>query len=137
MAFSDNLKNLRSEKNITQDELAKKLCIKTRTIMNYESGSNYPTVEILKRISQYFDISMDALMTEEDNFISLAYERGGRKGAKEAEELVNGVAALFAGGSLSDEDQEAAMMVIQRAYWMAKEENKKYIPKRFRKTSDE
>ena len=136
MAFGGNLKDIRLRNDITQEGLANELGVKPRTIINYEAGTSYPSADILLKISKIFDISIDALMTEEDNFISMAYEKGGSRGAKEAEELVNGVAALFAGGSLSDEDKEAAMLVIQRAYWMAKEENKKYAPKRFKKSTN-
>ena len=59
----------------------------------------------------------------------------GYKGAKDAEELVAGVSALFAGGELSENDKDAVMSALQDAYWMAKERNKeKYTPKKYRKS---
>ena len=43
------------------------------------------------------------------------------------------VTGLFAGGELADEDLDEMMKGIQEAYWIAKENNKKYTPKKYRK----
>ena len=39
----------------------------------------------------------------------------------------------FSGGGLADEDLDEMMRGIQEAYWIAKEKNKKYTPKKYRK----
>ena len=44
------------------------------------------------------------------------------------------VTGLFAGGELADEDLDEMMKGIQEAYWIAKEKNKKYTPKKYRKS---
>ena len=41
---------------------------------------------------------------------------------------------MFAGGELDEEEKDAIMAALNRAYWDAKEENKKYAPKGHRKT---
>lgn len=43
---------------------------------------------------------------------------------------------LFAGGTLSEEALEGAMKALNDAYWIAKEKNKKYTPKKYRKSED-
>ena len=43
------------------------------------------------------------------------------------------VSGLFAGGNIADEDLDEMMRGIQEAYWIAKEKNKKYTPKKYRK----
>ena len=43
---------------------------------------------------------------------------------------------LFAGGELSEEAIEGAMKALNDAYWMAKEKNRKYTPKKYRKSAD-
>ena len=40
---------------------------------------------------------------------------------------------MFAGGRLSEEALEGAMKALNDAYWIAKEKNKKYTPKKHRK----
>ena len=39
---------------------------------------------------------------------------------------------LFAGGALSEDALDGAMRALNEAYWIAKEKNKKYTPKRYR-----
>ena len=41
-------------------------------------------------------------------------------GRKQAEELANEIAGLFAGGELSEEDADKIMKVMEEAYWEIK-----------------
>ena len=45
-----NIRQLRTEKNMTQDELAQKLFVTRQTVSNYENGKSRPDVEMLERI---------------------------------------------------------------------------------------
>ena len=60
-----------------------------------------------------------------------------RKAAKDIEELVSEVTGMFAGGELSEDAIEGAYKALTDAYWIAKENNKKYAPKTRRKKSDQ
>ena len=42
------------------------------------------------------------------------------------------MSGLLAGGTLDDEALEGAMKALNEAYWIAKENNKKYTPKKYR-----
>ena len=75
-------------------------------------------------------------MTENDEFIVDAGAKYGSKGRRDARELMEEVSGLFAGGDLADEDLDEMMRGIQEAYWIAKEKNKKYTPKKFIKEND-
>lgn len=66
-----------------------------------------------------------------------AHEKGGAKAAKDIEELVSEVTGMFAGGELSEDAIEGAYKALTDAYWIAKENNKKYAPKTRRKKSDQ
>ncbi len=44
---------------------------------------------------------------------------------------------MFAGGKLSEDALDGAMKALNDAYWMAKEKNKKYAPKQYRKSKDD
>jgi hypothetical protein len=65
-----------------------------------------------------------------------AHEKGGSKAARDIDELVSEVTGMFAGGSLSEEAIEGAMKALNDAYWIAKEKNKKYTPKKYRKATE-
>ena len=70
---------------------------------------------------------------EDEEFLLSAAEKYGAKGAKQAQALVDEVSGLFAGGNIADEDLDVMMKALQDAYWIAKEKNKKFTPKKYRR----
>ncbi len=60
--FSENLKRLRKEKNITQETLADFLGISFQSISRWERGEAYPDITTLPAIASYFNISIDNLL---------------------------------------------------------------------------
>ena len=65
-----------------------------------------------------------------------AHQKGGAKAARDIDELVGEVTGLFAGGQLSEDALEGAMRALNDAYWMAKEKNKKFTPKKYRQQEE-
>lgn len=61
------LRLLRTERKLTQEELGKVLGVGKTTISQYESEVRKPDADMLKRIAQFFDVSVDYLLglTEE------------------------------------------------------------------------
>lgn len=133
MTFAEKLKAARMQAGISQEKLSAELGVTKRTIINYENGQTMPPIDMLPKIAKFFSVTIESLITEEEEFVAVAYEQGGSKSARQAEALVNEVSGLFAGGRLSDDDKDAVMRAIQNAYWVAKEESKrKYTPKKYR-----
>jgi len=64
MNIGDRIKQLRTEKKWTQAELSEKIGVKQKQISAYERGTNIPSAEILIRISEAFDVSLDYLASE-------------------------------------------------------------------------
>lgn len=58
----ENLKKLRLEKHMSQNELGKALQISGSSISNYELGVNYPEMDVLRHMAQYFNVSLDYLL---------------------------------------------------------------------------
>ena len=52
------LKELRKEKNITQEALAEILQVSGRTVSRWETGSNMPDISLLIKIAEFFDVSI-------------------------------------------------------------------------------
>jgi transcriptional regulator with XRE-family HTH domain len=133
MNFAQQLKDLRKEKNLTQEELAKKTGISLRTISRYELGETLPrTKKYYEKIAKALEVDDDYFLSQEANFLINARNEFGYKGAKDAEELVNGMIGLMAGGELPDDDKATILDAMQEAFYMAKLENKKYTPKKYR-----
>ena len=65
MSFADNLKQLRKERQLSQEELAEMLDVSRRAISKWEQGIGYPEVEKLLLLSHKLNISLDSLMSTE------------------------------------------------------------------------
>jgi transcriptional regulator with XRE-family HTH domain len=67
MTFSDRLKNLRIEKELSQEDLSRILNITRAAVSGYETGRNEPSYEVLSKLSNIFDCSIDYLLGKVDN----------------------------------------------------------------------
>ncbi|WP_317380928.1 helix-turn-helix transcriptional regulator [uncultured Intestinimonas sp.] len=133
MTFKERLREKRQEAGLTQAELAKKVSVTDRTIQNYELGTRKPqTMKIVSDLAIALGTTPDYLLGTAETYVVEAREKGGRKAAKDIDELVSEVTGLFAGGQLSEDALEGAMKALNDAYWLAKEKNKKYAPKKYR-----
>lgn len=63
MEFNEKLQELRKNKNLTQEDLAKKLYVSRTAISKWESGRGYPSIDSLKAIANFFSISLDELLS--------------------------------------------------------------------------
>lgn len=62
MKFGNILKELRKEKGLTQRELAKLLNISNSSLAMYETDKREPDFELVKKIAEFFDVTMDYLL---------------------------------------------------------------------------
>lgn len=61
--FSDNIRFLRDQKNLTQEALSEKIQLSRVRYSKYENGRSEAPYEVLIKISKYFNISIDLLLT--------------------------------------------------------------------------
>ena len=66
MIFPKRLKELRTEKDISQEELGSMLNLSKSTISLYESGKRESDFNTLNKIAQYFNVSTDYLLGNSD-----------------------------------------------------------------------
>ena len=64
MSFGENLKNVRKQRGVTQEELAEILGVSRQAISKWESDSGYPETEKLLVISKTLNISIDYLLND-------------------------------------------------------------------------
>lgn len=62
------LKELRKERGLTQQQVANVLSISARGYTYYELGTNEPSLSALKKLSDFFNCSIDYLVGREDDF---------------------------------------------------------------------
>ncbi len=56
------LKELRKEKNITQEQLADEMRVSRRTVSRWETGSNMPDLDILIDLSEYYNVDLKDIL---------------------------------------------------------------------------
>lgn len=66
MKFSEKLKELRLKKGLTQQQLAEKLYVSRSAVAKWEQGRGYPSLELLERLAEIFDFSIDNLLSEKE-----------------------------------------------------------------------
>lgn len=66
MTIGQRLKQLRKELGLTQSEFAKKIEIDEKQYANYESTRNTPGVNILLKVADFCEVSLDYLATGKD-----------------------------------------------------------------------
>lgn len=134
MTFGEKVKNERNRLGLNQDELAKKIGVTRRVISSYENDSSRPRgTERYKKLAEALGVNINYLLSEDEAFIADVEDNYRHRGAKQAKELLAEVTGLFAGGEMADEDMREMVDAIQEAYLIAKKNNKKYTPKKYRK----
>ena len=93
MGFSDNLKTIRKEKNLSQEELAELLGVSRQAVSKWELGDGYPEAEKLlimaknmKRIYESRGIITSDITTMHSYIVRRIYKI--RKNDKESRELI-------------------------------------------------
>ncbi|MDR0904558.1 MAG: helix-turn-helix domain-containing protein [Oscillospiraceae bacterium] len=61
ISISENIKRLRRERDMTQDDLASVMGVTSQSVSKWETGTAYPDVETIPLLANYFDVSVDDL----------------------------------------------------------------------------
>lgn len=131
----DRLKQLRSENNLLQKDIAKKLNITPSAYGFYEQGKRIPDSNVLNTLAQIFNVSLDYLMGVSDirsyGKINTNHPIH-RKDKISYDEFMEAAKAFFM--DASEEDREAITRDISNLYWESKQINKnKYAPRNTKK----
>lgn len=65
--LGQRIANLRKEKNLSQKDLADKLCVSNKTISKWECGNGSPDIEILNKMSEIFNITLDEFINNKND----------------------------------------------------------------------
>ena len=93
----EKLKELRKQKGLSQVEAAESLGITQSTYSKYESGQRQPDNEMLKKLSELFNISIDDLLSNSNTEITIKHIETVPELVPEAEVLIPVVGSLRCG----------------------------------------
>lgn len=65
MNLADNLKKIRKDNNLSQEQLAEKLGVSRQSVSKWESGLSYPEMDKVLQICQLFNLNINELINED------------------------------------------------------------------------
>ncbi|HDR8159239.1 transcriptional regulator [Bacillus cereus] len=74
MIFSERLKEEREKRNWSQNDLAEKLYVSRQSVSKWETGKNYPSIEIIIHLSDLFGITIDELLRGDEELTQKVIE---------------------------------------------------------------
>jgi len=108
MPFHIRLKELRLQNSLTQEQLAIKLDVGTRTYLYYETGKRLPPVELIIEMAKLFNVSADFLL----DVPSICSDRN-RHEKLGVEQLIEEIRVLFVENELTELDKEIVKKALQ------------------------
>jgi len=138
-----HLRELRTQKGLTQAELSKALQVSASSIGMYEQGRREPDNETLGRIANFFNVTTDYLLGRTDEPHTIAKGSSStdltpkeeREIEHDLEDMINSMAsAAYESDNGEQEDIEALQATLRAAMIQAKRiAKKKYTPRKYRK----
>ncbi|MDR0446311.1 MAG: helix-turn-helix domain-containing protein [Oscillospiraceae bacterium] len=129
--MADKVKKHRESAGLTQKRLAEMISVSPKIISFYERGMSRPRGTTAYRLARALGVSAEYLLDDEisdpfhgiaaDPYVEQTRDRYGARAGREAERLLRGNLALFAGGELSSDEMDSFFSAITKAYWAAKE----------------
>ena len=130
------LKALRTEKGLSQKEIAEYLGISQPAYANYERQAREADYDTLNKLADYFNVTTDYLLGREDKTTLTTKDKKEITEILEStrQQLLSQEGLMFGGEPASEEDVQKIIMAMQMGMEMIKKENKeKYTPKKYRK----
>ncbi|MDW5473836.1 helix-turn-helix transcriptional regulator [Limosilactobacillus reuteri] len=64
MEFAKQLKKLRTDKGLSQEDIAQKIHVTRQAVSRWEAGSSVPDLEAAVQLAAFFDVSLDWLVLD-------------------------------------------------------------------------
>ena len=64
--MDNNLKDLRKQKNVSQNDLADALSVSRQTINSIETGKFDPSLTLAMKLTRYFEVSLEDIFIYKD-----------------------------------------------------------------------
>lgn len=115
------LKYLREQKKKTQQEMADALGISRAAYSHFETGRNEPSFDMVNKIADYFDVSIDFLYGREN-----VPEWASNQDVLDLEEMLNSnVNMAYGGENLTDAEKQRVKDILTGIFWEKLEKRKK------------
>jgi len=131
MLFSEILKQLRIEKNLSQKDVANAIGVDRTTYTKYETGKSQPDFVTMQKLAEFYSVSVDYLLGRtkiRNPYIPEEYaekHKVTKRDLMQYEDFINQAGIFFMNDEVAEEDKEKLFRDISELFWKAKEMNKK------------
>ncbi|HOQ17628.1 MAG: helix-turn-helix transcriptional regulator [Epulopiscium sp.] len=125
--FGDRLRELRIERGMTQEELAREFNTGKASISHYESNRRLPNANNINLFAEFFNVSIDYIMGKSDvrnPYITreqLVISPLSIKDKNQYQTFIEQIQLFFMDEEIPEEDKEALFKDISKLFWEAKE----------------
>lgn len=122
MIIANRLKNLRTSKSLSQEDLAEILNISSTAYGHYERGRTIPSTEMIIKLSKFYNVTTDYLLGRSDNpKLTQEEEKDVYKKFEELKDsLENTDDLMFCGEILDDETRELLLSSLKNTILTSK-----------------
>lgn len=143
--IGSRIKEQRKNYHFTQLQLAQKISVSPQVISNWERGYTEPSAEDIAKLSEVLSCSSDYLLgksttdtsIKENNKLSKEERDIAKRMDELRDDLSSATGLLFNGEPMSEEAKESLLEAMEFGIRLAKKNNKKFIPKKFRDREEE
>ncbi|MCD7825478.1 MAG: helix-turn-helix domain-containing protein [Clostridiaceae bacterium] len=128
--FGEKVRDRRIELGLKQEQLADLVGVSRRTIVSYETTEAKPYTRTMRKLAEALGVTEQYLKNDDcddpqagietEQYIQAARDEFGKKGADEMAAALAQNTALFAGGTLTEEQKDMYYEALSRAYFSNK-----------------
>lgn len=138
------IREQRKKMNLTQKQLADKVSVSPQVVSNWERGYTEPSADDISRLSEVLDCPGDYLLGKNvdisvngKKIISKEERDIAKRMSELRSDLASATGLLFDGEPMSEEARESLLEAMEFGVRLAKKNNKKFIPKKYRDDNEE
>jgi len=140
MLFNEILRQLRTEKNLSQKVVADAIGVDRTTYTKYETGKSQPDFTTIQKLAEFYSVSVDYLLGRtniRNPYIPEEYTKKHKvtkRDLMQYEDFIKQAGIFFMNDEVAEEDKEKLFRDISELFWKAKEMNKKKYGRKKAKT---
>ncbi len=138
MTVGEKIKNIRKEKGLTQKKLGELCSIDEANIRKYENGKQNPKIETINKIATALNVNICDLVEipfNSDSAPPHTIKRDVSDILSNIEELLKQEGLTFNGEPISEESINSIISAMKIGMEIAKQNNKKYTPNKYKQKS--
>lgn len=93
MFFGERLKQERKKRDWSQIDLAEKMFVSRQSVSKWETGKSYPSIDVIIKLSELFDITIDELLRGDEVLKDKIYQNDKGSNYKFQMGLILGIAS--------------------------------------------